>query len=310
MENESRKEFIKSKYYSYKINNFNEFRKKLLRDKVYRRKMGGYSMYKLKKSPGTNFQWYANCLIILITAISFTSCKPAKELHYFKTLQKDTVLQSYVSPGLETKIRKGDNLGISINSLSQEENVKFNSTIISNSSGGVSTPTYLVSPEGTIKMHRLGEIKVEGMTRKELAQKLQNDLQPYLKMPLVNVTYMNRKITVMGGVSKPSVINMQDEQMTLIDALVSSGDIIHESKKDNILIIRTVDSSKIVKRVNLQDASIFNSEWFYLQADDIVYVSPDYEKVEKEERRRRLQTTVSMVATITSLFIVILTRVF
>lgn len=267
-------------------------------------------MYKIFKSPGKTAQWYANCLIITIVAFSFASCQPAKQLHYFNTLQQDSVLQSYVSPGMETKIRVGDNLGISINSLSQEENLKFNPTIISNTDGSVPTSSYIVSKEGTIKLHRLGEIKVEGMTRKELAEKLQTDLLPYLKMPLVNVSYLNRKVTVMGGVTKPSVINMKEEQITLIEALVASGDIKAESRKDNVLIIRTVDSTKFVKRVNLEDGSIFNSEWYYLQADDIVYVSPDFQKVEREERRRQLQTTISMVATITSLFIVFLTRVF
>ncbi len=248
--------------------------------------------------------------LTVVFAIVFSSCQTAKSSFYFKTLTKDTTLSGFVNPVFESKIQPGDNLGISINSLSTEENLKFNSTIVSAVSTAVSVPSYLVSKNGTIKMHRFGEVKVVGLTRVELAEKLQKDLLPYLKEPLVNVSFLNHKITVMGAVNKPGVLNVTEDNISLLDALVLSGDITKDGKRDNILIIRENGNNKEVKKINLENSSIFSSPWYYLQPNDIVYVIPDYSKMDKDEQRRNRQTTVSLIVSGISILILILSRIF
>lgn len=252
-----------------------------------------------------------------IFALSFflimtgSSCKTSKQFTYFHNIEKDTTIQRYVSNEFDSKIRKGDNLGISINSLNAEENQRFNFNIITGSGDdrNATIPVYKVSDSGTIKIFRLGEIYVEGMTRKELADKLQKDLAYYLKEPLVSVNYLNRKVTVLGGVTKPSVITLEDENLSVFDALAISGDVKAESRIDNVLIIREVDSVKQFKRVNLTDHSIINSPWYYLKADDIVYVSPDNSRQLREEKRRNMQVTLSLIASGASLLFLLLNRI-
>lgn len=238
-----------------------------------------------------------------------SSCKTIKPTGYFQTLQRDTTIQGFVSPSLDVKISSGDQLGISINSLSTEENLKFNNTILSGTQTMASTPAYPVDGLGNIKMHRLGLVQVAGLTRKELEKKLENALTPYLKEPLVNVSFLNHKVTVMGGVARPQVIGIQGDNMTVIDALVLAGDIGKEGRKDNVLIIRDSLDKKIIKKLNLEDHTVFSSPWSYLQPNDIVYVVPDYLKQEREERKRNLQTTLSLTVSVISLLLVILTRV-
>lgn len=246
---------------------------------------------------------------ILAFMVIFSSCKTTQSSFYFKNLNKDTTLTGFINPEYESKISIGDNLGISINSLSTEENVKFNSTIVSAVSTVVSVPSYLVSQNGTIKMHRFGEVKVVGMTTRELAEKLQKDLLPYLKEPLVNVSYLNHKVTVMGAVARPGVININENSLSLLDAIVLSGDISKEGKRDDILIIRENGNNREVKKVNLENSSIFSSPWYYLQPNDIVYVTPDYTKLEKEEVRRNRSTIISYVLSGISILVLILTRI-
>lgn len=268
---------------------------------------------KLKSSNSSRtYRWYVQWLCSIYVLLLLTSaCSTSKRMYMFETTMKDTTVERYISQGFESKIRKGDNLGISINSLSQEENARFNSTIITGTGeqSKTSIPGYLVSNEGTIKMYRLGEIKVEGMTRAELATKLQKDLAAYLKEPLVSVSYLNRKVTVLGSVARPSVINLSDEEINIFEALAIAGDVKVDSRIDNVLVIREKDNVKEFKRINLRDYSIVNSPWYYLQADDILYVSPDYLRQERDERRRNMQVTLSLVATGVSLIFLLLNRI-
>lgn len=243
----------------------------------------------------------------LLALVILSSCAPTKNSYYFKTLQKDTTINGFISNDYESRIRKGDNLGITIGSLSPEENAKFNSAgLIVTEKGTV--PTYMVQPDGTIKLYRFGNVKVEGFTRRELASKLIADLIPYLKEPIVNVTYLNHRVTVLGEVANPQVINMQDEQMSLIDVIVLSGDVKETARRDNIMVIREENNEKKIKHINLEDHSIFTSSWYYVQPNDIVYVLPDTKKTETEEKRRRLQTTLSLAASGASLLIIIIDR--
>lgn len=236
------------------------------------------------------------------------SCATPKSSYYFRTLQKDTTLKGFINSDYESKIRPGDNLGIMITSLSPEENVKFNSAgLIVTERGTV--PTYIVKPDGTIKLYRFGDVKVAGLTRRELANKLIPDLLPFLKEPIVNVTYLNHRVTVLGEVMRPQVLNMQDEQLSILDVIALSGDLKESARRDNILVIRETDNEKKVKHINLEDHSIFSSPWYYLQNNDIVYVMPDTERTATEEKRRRLQTTLSLVASGASLLIIILDRI-
>ena len=186
--------------------------------------------------------------------------------------------------------------------------MKFNSIVLSEGVTSAAVPSYVVSAGGTIRMHRFGEIMVEGLTRKELADKLQKDLQLYLKEPLVNVSFLNHKITIIGSVARPQVLTITGESLPVLDALALSGDITPEGRKDNVLVIRDSADQRHVKKLNLEDHSVFSSPWFYLQPNDIVYVSPNYEKTEREDRRRRTQTTIGLAISGISLIIIIIDR--
>ena len=235
------------------------------------------------------------------------SCAPSKSSYYFKTLQKDTTLTGLVNKDLESKIIKGDNLGISITSLSKEEDQLFTGSMPGSNTGA---PIFNVDQEGNINVHKLGNVKAAGSTRKELAAVLQKSLAPYLKDPIVTVQYLNHKVTIMGEVERPQVINMVDEQLSVIDALVICGDVKQNARRDNILVIREEGNQKKVKVLNFEDHSIFSSPWYYLQPNDIVYIVPDEAKRQRDERRARFQTNFAIASASISLLVIILDRIF
>lgn len=233
----------------------------------------------------------------LFFAILFTSCSTTKSTTYFQDIQKDTTLKNLVTKDFETKIRKGDLLSINVASLSPENTALYNAP--QNTVGAISG--YLVDENGNIPFIKLGSLPVEGLTRKELKAQLEKNLLPYLKEPVVAVGFLNRHITMMGAVS-PQVLPILNDNMTLLDALASSGDIGAKGRPDNILVIREKDNTKEFKRLNLTDKSIFYSPYFYLQPNDIIYVEP------LKERKNNTAQLISYIITGVTFFIFILDR--
>ena len=247
--------------------------------------------------------------VVILLCVSCTVTKPSQ---YFANLKKDTTLTNAVSADFELKIMKGDRISISVTSLSSLEDALFNSA---GAGGGASGGTavkgggYLIQQDGNVLLHRLGTVQAAGFTRRELSKKLEVQLLAFMKEPIVQISFLNHKVTVMGEVRTPQVISMTDEPLSIIDALILSGDVTPNAKRNNIAIIREEGNTRKVKHVNLEDNSIFSSPLYYVQPNDIILVSADNERFEKEENRRKIQTTLSFVASGISLLIIILDRV-
>jgi polysaccharide export outer membrane protein len=244
---------------------------------------------------------------VFFFTVLLSSCRISKENVYFKTLQKDTTINKLVSKDFESKIQVADQLSIVATSLSTDEDNQFNKAAATSSSPAQSG--FKVYEDGTVLLHRLGKVKAAGLTRKDLADQLQVDLLPYMKDPIVNVNYLNHKVTVIGQVGTPQVLQMPEEQLSLIDVLVKSGDIGKNGLLNKVMLIRDSSNKKIVKFVDLEDHSIFSSPWFYVQPNDIVVVRADLEKIRSDERTRNVQTNIGLFASILSLVIVVYTLI-
>jgi polysaccharide export outer membrane protein len=245
-------------------------------------------------------------LVLLLTG--FSACKTTRPSTYFTTITKDTTIIGAVPNDFESTIQKGDQLSIAVTSLSPTEDAIFNQGAATSSSPAMSG--FTVHPDGSVLLHRLGRVKVEGLTRRQLAAKLEKDLLPYMKEPIVNVGYLNHKVTVIGEVGGPQIIQMPEEQLSLLEVLVKSGGIKSTGLANKVMIIREQGNNKQVKYVNMEDHSIFNSEWFYVKPNDIVYVQSDEEKRLKAEKSQKIQATVTLVMTGLSFFFIVIDRIF
>lgn len=253
-------------------------------------------------------------LLTIILAMVLPSCVTPKNSYYFKNLPRDTTLQAFTNKSVESRIRKNDLLSINFSSLNPQEDLVYNappSGGISSAGAGASAAAngYQVDANGNIQLHKLGVLHVEGMTRRQLKEKIQTDIEPFLKDPVVMVRYLNHKITVLGEVAKPTIIQMPEEYLSLFDVLSSSGDLTQFAKRDNILVIRETSKGKELKRLNLEDHSIFNSAWYYLQPDDVVYVEPSDKKLNEEKRNQKMQT-VGLALSGVSILVILLDRIF
>lgn len=97
--------------------------------------------------------------------------------------------------------------------------------------------------------------------------------------PLVSIRFTNFRVTVLGEVNRPSVVNVPNEKISLLEALGLAGDITIYGKKDNVMVIREENNKKTINRINLNSSDLFNSQFYYLRSNDIVYVEPNKARV-------------------------------
>ena len=223
--------------------------------------------------------YFLSLILALVFLSSLDSCVSTKDLAYFSNIKKDSIgniqLQS-----IETIINKNDVLQINISTLDPSTTAIFNSVGAVNagvsSTSGV-TGGVLVDETGVIKIPLIGTVKAAGLTKRELASKITDEiLEKKLAIdPIVTVRIINYKITVLGEVSRPGVITVPNEKITLPEALGQAGDLTIYGKRDNVLLIREVGGVRTMKRINLNNDNLFNKDVYNLQNEDIIYVEPN-----------------------------------
>jgi len=142
----------------------------------------------------------------------------------------------------------------------------------------------LVDAAGTIELPLLGTLKLSGLTTTEAKDLVKSKLQLYLKEPTVSVRFLNYKISVLGEVLRPSVYVIPNESVTLPEALSMAGDMTIFGKRENVLVIRDVNGKKEFGRVNLNTREVYSSPYYYLHANDVVYVEPGKGRIAQTDK--------------------------
>jgi polysaccharide biosynthesis/export protein len=222
-------------------------------------------------------------LLQVLCVCIFVSCTP-RNLAYFSDLEEQALYTEAVENSSEPKIQPDDLLSISVSSLSLESNALFNRGIILptgsapnivNQNENLSQEGYLVNKNGFVNFPVLGEIKLSGLTSEEATSRMVAELSKHVKEPIVNIRFLNFKVTVVGEVSRPSTFTIPTEKINIIEAIGLAGDMTAFGKRENVLIIRENGGIRTMARLNLNSKEILNSPYFYLQQNDVVYVEPD-----------------------------------
>lgn len=161
---------------------------------------------------------------------------------------------------------------------------------------------YLVDNNGEIDFPVLGKIKVTGMTTRECEALLRDKLKPYLKeTPLVTVTSSNYKFSVLGEVNRPGTYTVQDEKITIFEAIAQAGDMTLFSIRDDVQLLREdSEGRRQVIHLNLNDANITQSPYFYLQQNDVIYVKPTKAKVRTNTFNSNASMWITILSVLTS----------
>jgi polysaccharide export outer membrane protein len=252
-------------------------------------------------------------LIVVVASMllccALSSCVSTKSSVYFRDLP-DTVMAP-VAGNFEPVVQKNDILQITVSSMNVEDAVIYNTPSMASIGGATSSGPqavgFLVSEQGFIQYPVLGPVKADGLTKSELTKYIHDQLEQkkLLVDPVVSIRFLNYRVTVLGEVTKPTVVNVGNEKITIMEALGLAGDITIYGRKENILLIRETDGVRTVKRLNLNNKEIFSSPYYYLRSNDIVYVEPDKAKVAATNRTRQ---TLPIIISSLSLLVIILDR--
>ncbi len=219
-------------------------------------------------------------LIPALFLATLTSCVPYKELVNFDKVVVPQGRTEEIENALELKIQPKDLLRIQVLSVDPMAAAPFNENAAGGNTGQLSNQNlqlfqgYLVDLDGYIDLPLLGRIKAAGQTVESLQFLVRGKLQEYLRDPVVNVRYLNFKVTVLGEVAVPGVIPLPNSRVTILEALGMAGDLTDYADRSSVLVVREQEGERSYNRINLQTDEVFSSEFFYLKQNDVIYVKP------------------------------------
>lgn len=163
---------------------------------------------------------------------------------------------------------------------------------------------YLVDKDGYIQFPVLGRIHVANKSRSELEAFLTEEIKAYVKDAVVAVRLVNFRVIVLGETGQ-SVVQVQNERISIPELFASVGGISYNGLRENILVIREINGVKSVGRVDMTSADVFTNPYYYLKQNDIVYVEPTLRQVKSAGWITSYQGIVSLFTTAISLYFII-----
>lgn len=254
-------------------------------------------------------------LLLLSGFIAMASCTSYKKVPYMQNsaeVDAETIAELY-----DARIQPKDMLTITVSSEKPEAAIPFNLTIptsmnsASASGSGRSLSSqpalqiYLVDNEGCIDFPVLGKLKIGGMTKGEVETMIKERIKSnFTTEPIVTVRMANYKVTVLGEVNAPGVHTIANEKVNVFEALAMSGDLTIFGVRDNVKLVReNSDGTKMIVPLNLNDANLIYSPYYYLQQNDILYVEPNKAKA----RNSDVSSMTSLWFSATSLLMAVIT---
>lgn len=215
---------------------------------------------------------------ILLLIIIASSCIPLKKTRYLQDIPKTDTTSNFINKAEDYRIKPGDNLYIRILSLEEKASNFFNLGI--NSNEGTSDPaslylySYSVNEQGYIQLPLIGDVDVNGLTIKELKEKLKESTNEYLKESTAIVKLANFQITLIGEVNNPGSHWVFKSTINIFEALALAGDITPVGDRKRVKIVRNTKAGSKIFVVDITDKKLLESKLYYLEPYDIVYVDP------------------------------------
>ncbi|MCM4167354.1 hypothetical protein KCTC52924_02937 [Arenibacter antarcticus] len=245
---------------------------------------------------------------LVLSIFVFTSCASRKQVVYFQDIGNfETLVNTNRSV---SKFKVDDLVSIHVSSLNPEASEPFN---LYRGSGGVSSSRtepvdYLVDESGEIDFPVIGKLKIEGLSPEDLRLDLRNRLAEYLKDPIINIRLQNFTVTVLGEVNRPGTYPVNGEQISILEALGFAGDLTIRGVRNNVLVIRDFNGTKVYTRIDLTSKKMVDSPVYYLTQNDVVYVEPNKSGITASSLDQRASIAISIISVLITSTVILITR--
>ncbi len=241
---------------------------------------------------------------VIAIVLFLSSCGSTKNVAYFQNSKDVDLSQSQML--YDARIMPKDQLTITVSATNDLAAVPFNMTIPTPYTAGQRSSysqamlqTYLVDNSGNIDFPIIGQVHLGGMTKAEAEQLIRGKILPYMsesENPIVTVRMVGYQISVLGEVSRPGTFTVSREKITVLEALAQAGDLTIYGVRKNVQLIREdATGKKSIHFLDLNDANLINSPYYYLQQNDVLYVTPN--KVKAQNSSVGSMTTLWFSAT-------------
>ncbi len=248
-------------------------------------------------------QMIKRLFIAVMVSLLLSSCVSKKQLLYFQDigsvengptqydprLQPDDLLTIIVSaPNAEAAAAP---FNLSATAVISNDMTNYNSA-----NAQMQYPTYLIDEEGNINFPIVGPIHLSGLNRKESAEVIKNELKKYINDPVVTIRLTNFKVSVLGEVANPGTYPISTHRITLPEAISRAGDLTIYGNRKNILVIRETGGKKTHAYIDITKADFFNSPYYYLSQNDLVYIEPNKTRINSSAIGPNVTTTLSGIS--------------
>ena len=226
------------------------------------------------------------CILLAAAVVAAVSCNPNtwKNINYLQDIEGDTTMDMTINKGII--IQPQDQISIIVTSRNNAVAAQFNKASAQyyagsemSASGGSQNRLvgYVVDNNGDIDFPQLGRLHVAGLNRWELQDMITDRLVTGGLLTDANVTveFLNFKISVLGEVSSPGSYAVAGDKITIFQALALARDLSIYGTRDNVMVIREKNGERQIYTLDLRDSEVFNSPAYYLQQNDVVYVTPN-----------------------------------
>ncbi|HCZ37173.1 MAG TPA: polysaccharide export protein [Cytophagales bacterium] len=258
---------------------------------------------------------YTNTFLFLMLLVVGTSCVTNKkfvllqkdDLHN-KNLSKDSVVRSYQPATFEYKLQPEDIVYVTFESLTPDDYDFLNQNPMMQGGGNMNLQAgnalligELLDYKGEIPFPFLGKVKLGGLSVFEAQDRLQAIAEQYLDKPVVKVRLINFRFTVLGEVNKEGTININNNRVTMLEALGLAGGMTDLADRANIKLIRQINGKTEIQYLNLLDEDFINSPYYYIYQNDVLMVS----SLKQRPYRKYFGQNISLV--LSSLTLLLLT---
>ncbi|MBR4506480.1 MAG: polysaccharide biosynthesis/export family protein [Bacteroidales bacterium] len=209
-------------------------------------------------------------------AILVASCAHTQKYAYVSDAPRNEEMA--IANNYPTTIFPGDQLYIYVYSQNQTAVKPFNEETrdIVSKSDNKPIKGYFVDDDGYIEYPILGAISTKGLTLDGLAREIEARMVEgrYVKDPMVTVSLMNFRVTVIGEIKQPQLLHGSGNRMTIFEAIAQCGDVTMDGIRTNVKVIRTNGNTQTIDSVDLTSKTVLDSPCYYLHSGDIVYIEP------------------------------------